>query len=81
MTDIVAAGNTEVPAYLVLIEKGYDVLRDGSRSWAASKGGAVFRGEGPLEILGIVCMYEIRGDDWSASDEEIDGFLKRFSQG
>ena len=81
MAKIIAAGNVEVPAYLVLVEKGYEVRWDGNERWTASKGDFVFGGEGPIEVLGIVCMYENRGEDWKASDQAIDAFLDKFPQG
>jgi hypothetical protein len=40
---ISAAGNTEVPAYLVLIAKGYEIIyRDPDDAWVAQKGEEVF---------------------------------------
>ncbi len=80
MAQIIAAGNVEVPAYLVLIEKGYEVRCDGDERWTARKGDSVFGGAGPIEVLGIVCMYENRGKDWKASDEAIDNFLQKYPQ-
>ena len=32
----------------------------------------------PLELLGLVALYEARGDSWKATDAEIDHFLKTF---
>ena len=80
MAHITAAGNVEVPAYLTLIEKGYEVQWDGGEYWTARKGENVFGGDGPIEVLGIVCMYENRGEDWKASDKAIDEFLERYPQ-
>ena len=80
MTSIAAAGNVEVPAYLVLIEKGFEVEWRGDQSWTASKGDTKFEGEGPIELLGVVCMYENRGESWQASDKDIDDFLQKFPQ-
>jgi len=52
---ISAAGNTEVPAYLVLIAKGYEIIyRDPDDAWVAQKGEEVFAASGPLELLGLL---------------------------
>jgi hypothetical protein len=73
---ITAAGNTEVPAYLALIAKGYDVSHnvDGD-FWLARKGNDSFSADGPLMLLGLVAMVENRGTNWRAADQEIDAFL------
>ena len=49
---IAAAGNTEVPAYLVLIEKGYDVFQNGVEGdlWMAQKRNDSFIADGPLGL-------------------------------
>ena len=80
MANTVAAGNVEVPAYLVLVDKGYDVLFDGKETWTASKEGSTFSGHGPIEVLGIVAVFESQGEDWQASDQAIGEFLERFPQ-
>jgi hypothetical protein len=77
---IVAAGNTEVPAYLALIELGYSVDRvdmDGEEHWIA-KGTLQLAADCPLELLGLSLLRSERGPRWQASDDEIDEFLKRF---
>lgn len=81
MANIVAAGNVEIPAYLVLVDKGYDVRFDGRGTWTASKDGSTFSGDGPIEVLGVVSIFESRGEDWKASDQAIDEFLEKFPQG
>ena len=87
MSDIVkisAAGNVEVPACLALKMKGFSVRwerKDGSdETWYAEKDNLRISGEGPIELLGIVAMYETRGNNWKASDEEIDGFIERYER-
>lgn len=80
---IAAAGNTEVPAYLALLEKGYRVHKErasaDSEFWFASKDGHEFVAGGPIELLGVVAMFEIRGPQWKAKDEEIEAFLKSYA--
>lgn len=82
---IVAAGNVEVPAYLALKARGYLVERtlevdDAAREcWSACKDGQEFIGDGPLQLLGLVGLFEARGENWVAGDEELEQFLVEFS--
>jgi hypothetical protein len=73
---ITATGNTEVPAYLVLIAKGYQVSPTGGQSvlWLAQKDQNSFSADGMLELLGLVALAESRGLNWRVT-EEIDAFL------
>lgn len=86
MSDVInisSAGNVEVPAYQVLLEKGYQVRNeyhkaDKEEIWFANMGEKHFRAHSPLELLGIVAIYENRGKNWQASDGDIETFLKKF---
>lgn len=73
-----ATGNTEVPAYLVLRQKGYTVdcvqYAFESQSWYAEKDHLRFQADSVIEVLGLVCMYESRGVNWAATDPEIEDF-------
>lgn len=77
-----AAGNTEVPAYLVLTQKGYAVIvtrrAGGEEGWAAEKSGKTYQAGSLMELLGLVFMREVRGANWAAPDHEIDAFLLRY---
>jgi len=76
-----AAGNVEVPAFLVLASKGYAIKRtiaDDIEVWSAAKGEDEFQADSPLQLLGVVVVAEERGDAWAAEDEQIDAFLRRF---
>ena len=79
---IAAAGNAEVPAYLALKAKGYVVERsvgdDDAEAWWARKDGLEFIAGGPIELLGVVGVYESRGENWQATDSEIESFLSQF---
>jgi hypothetical protein len=81
-TRVVSAANTLIPAYLTLVGKGYRVSRvdvgEHEETWQARKGRAEFVAEHPLSLLGLVTMFEARGTDWQARDEEIDSFLSQF---
>ncbi len=79
---IVAAGNTVVPAYLALLEKGYQVSCSpaGERKelWRAWNSDDEFIAEDPLTLLGLITLHEIRGANWQAPDREIDAYFERF---
>ena len=76
---IAAAGNTEVPAYLVLAEKGFEVVQDGQH-WTASRGELTLVGSSPLELLALLSIHDARGAEWKATDEEINDFVARYPQ-
>ncbi|HVF85043.1 MAG TPA: hypothetical protein VM821_03595 [Abditibacteriaceae bacterium] len=81
---IADAGNVLVPAYLTLIQKGLSVrwlnLTDDPEQelWFAEDATREFVADGPLTLLGLVSLHEIRGDNWQASDEQIDDFLGKY---
>lgn len=82
---IATAGNVLVPSYLALGQKGYRIWREASASeaewWVAEGPLGRFSAEDPLSLLGLVAMAETRGDEWEASDEEIDAYLTKFHPG
>jgi hypothetical protein len=72
-----SAGNTQIPALLALRTKGYrtwiqyikfDDPNDShypyQSNYEAEKDGAFFSATSALELLGLVAMWETRGDDW-----------------
>jgi hypothetical protein len=78
-----AAGNTEVPAVLVLRDKGFTVrcnlgFAPDAEQWIATKPDFEFAAGSPLELLGLVAVYEARGTEWRAPDDEIDAFLATY---
>ena len=81
---ISAAANVEIPAYLTLKEKGYSVRwerKDNeTENWHAYKHDHHFMAEGPIELLGVVSVYEARGENWKASDAEIDEFMEKYEK-
>ena len=77
------AGNTNLPALLALKAKGYKLKLEYTKTddkndlwypylpdWQAEKGGCVFSATTPVELLGLVAMWETRGDDWQTCKEE-----------
>ena len=76
-----AAGNVVVPAYLTLLAKGYVVRCERSSNesefWVAEGPLGRFGADDLITVLGVVGVAEARGENWSASDSEIESFLKR----
>lgn len=75
------AGNTQNPALNTLIEKGYRLWIEPDASnevesefidWNAEKNGRYFSATDPVELLGLVAMWEFRGDEWQSKIEEQD---------
>jgi hypothetical protein len=82
MENITAANNTEIPAYLALIEEGCQVDRElvpglGER-WIVMKDDLRLSGESLLQVSGLYWMRKRRGADWQARDEEVESFLGHF---
>jgi hypothetical protein len=68
--NLTAAGNTVIPAIKALLDLGYQVRVD-SRTVIAQKDGNIFTADDPVMVLGLVKLYETRGDNWQVSDEEL----------
>ncbi|MBW4623314.1 MAG: hypothetical protein KME17_28640 [Cyanosarcina radialis HA8281-LM2] len=79
------AGNTEIPALLALNAKGYKLKLEYTKiedendlwypylpTWQAEKDNYNFSATTPVELLGLVSMWETRGDDWKAGNKEPD---------
>ena len=75
--DLVAAGNTVVPAILALESIGFTVTQEADLI-VARAGNTRFAAEDPVAVLGLVKLAETRRP-WRADDEEIDDVLSRFS--
>ena len=84
-SNIANAGNVIVPAYLALRSKGYDVrwdrhVEEEQEAWYADGPLGRFTASDPLSLLGLISMREVRGQNWRASDEEIEGFLSKYER-
>lgn len=72
------AGNTENPCLLALRAKGYKINfsftkdREGGykKDIAAELDGRRFSATTAEELLGLVAMWEVRGDDWKTKEDE-----------
>jgi hypothetical protein len=73
---IADAGNTVVPAYLTLLAKRYTVSRqepvssESEESWNAEIEHRRFIAGDPVTLLGLVALFEARGEGWRPSDED-----------
>lgn len=76
--NISPAANTVVPAILALQAAGFQVQVEEHTITATSSAGR-FMAEDPVAVLGLITLVELRGPDWSASDEEIEDTLARFN--
>ncbi|MEL6189958.1 MAG: hypothetical protein AAFU79_35485, partial [Myxococcota bacterium] len=76
------AGNTGPRALFVLVEKGYAVEKayvretntetgqhDYHSSFTASRDGRLFSARSEEALLGLVALWEYRGDDWRATSK------------
>jgi hypothetical protein len=74
------AGNTWNPCLLALREKGYTIScwytlsgkNDYQKNIDAEKDGRHFSATTEAELLGLVAMWEVRGDDWKTKPGEPD---------
>lgn len=74
---LAAAANLLTPAYLTLLSKGYSVHPEG-QFVVAVRGADRFMAEDPITLVGVVVIAEARGEEWQATDEEIEDYLARF---
>lgn len=73
-----SAGNTGNPCLLALRAKGYTLKVWRTKSemnkygihYEAEKDGRVFIASNDAELLGLVAMWEVRGDDWRTKPGE-----------
>jgi hypothetical protein len=69
------AGNTEIPCFSAIKDKGYEVTLtyyegDDYPDWEAVKDNRLFSATNPIELLGLIAMWEVRGDDWCANSND-----------
>lgn len=78
---IANAGNTVIPCLQAIAAKGYTVdhyfLGEAPGEWdhpqwVAEKDQRIFFADSPNELLGLIAMWEVRGDDWQIKDGEVD---------
>lgn len=78
MESITAAANTEIPAFLDLLDRGLRVSRqempESRELWIAEDACVRYSAPSALELLGIYSLRQQRGEDWQASDQQIHDF-------
>ena len=75
MVFLAAAGNVVIPAILTLRQLVYTVETGGksdNQAFIAKKNGYSFYADDPITILGLIKIFETRGEEWMASDDEIE---------
>jgi hypothetical protein len=78
---IAAAGNTVVPALLVLENLGFDVaVRSSSlgQTVVAVRGEEQYQGDDPVAVLGLIKLIEVRSWEWLPADSEIDNTTRKY---
>ena len=77
---IATAGNTVVPALLTLERLGFTVTLTAAPEalCVAKRGDDEYMADDPVAVLGLVKLVEVRGPEWRASDQEIDGTLRKY---
>jgi hypothetical protein len=82
---IASAGNVLVPAYLALQQRGFtehgqkaDDSGEGEM-WVAENQFVRLVAEDPLILLGLAALYETRGSEWQAEDDQIEEFLAKYA--
>jgi len=68
------AASAMTPAYLAILAKGYTVRLDGTYM-IAERGADTFVADGPVPLLGLIAMIEVRREAWQATDDEICAFV------
>ncbi|QDU97412.1 hypothetical protein [Lignipirellula cremea] len=73
------AGNTLIPCLQAIAAKGYSIkhyfLANDPNDWDhpqrdAEKDTRLFSATSPAELLGLIAMWEVRGDDWQIKNGE-----------
>ncbi len=70
-----ATDSTEPSAFELIKEMGFEITKEGDL-WIAENYNARFSGGSPLELLGLISLYQAKGDDWQVSDDKLDEFAK-----
>jgi len=79
MVRIASAGNAETAAFSALMAKGYQLSvrlkSDNKTGWyVATLGDNEFIGESLIETLGLIALFEQRGEIWKPTDQEVDRY-------
>ncbi len=79
------AGNTMAPCVAVIEAKGYAISHyhgePDTPFWDAEKDGRRFSADSAEALLGLIVMWEQRGDDWYVNDKEWESFKRHLGDG
>jgi len=81
MIKIASAGNSDTAAFATLVAMGYSVRIEKNSDektgrFVANKAGSEFIGDTPLETLGLIAMFEVRGANWKPTAGEADALAE-----
>mgnify|MGYP001579130109 FL=1 len=70
---LTVAGNTLFPCLFVIKQKGYTLTIDDGLMLHADKDDKSFIASSSEELLGLITMFESRGEDWAkwSAEEEV----------
>jgi hypothetical protein len=73
------------PCVAVIQAKGYAISHYRSETdmpfWDAEKEGCRFSADSAESLLGLIAMWEQRGDDWYVNDDEWESFKRLLCEG
>jgi hypothetical protein len=64
MLHIATAGNSTTACLQVVLDKGFKVTHREGGTYHATKEGFSYAAETPIELLGLVALGEMYGEDW-----------------
>ncbi len=79
------AGNTGAPCYFAIRSKGFEIEMNTYKldddwncgyEYNATKDDLYFSSTTLESLLGLICMWECRGDNWKTTDSEWEEFSK-----
>jgi len=74
---LTADRDTVIPAMALIRQLGYHMTIDHTKpSFRADKDGNVFEGEDPVVVLGLIKLFEMRGENWAATDQELETIVR-----
>lgn len=79
MKRIATAGNTVVPALLVLEQLGFAMTVNGASELRATRGDEEYVADDPVAVLGLVKLIESRTWDWRPTDDEFEATARRYN--
>jgi hypothetical protein len=81
MRNLTAAGNTAVPALLVLEKMGFQISvkdMESGQLVIATRKDEQYSADDPVTVLGLIKLVEIRGWQWPATDSQIDQTIRKY---